>query len=190
MIKGALSELTEQLKNGGTTGDKIADFVMVACGADPKCEQILRDLEARLKGKTGQLVLAVSKTRMPRGCINRGLGGPTSWATNDHWHLGTLAGELLILDPIKGTRCLPTGPHVLFSPGRAFGQEEPLEKLDTDMGIHACALFPQQLSGDEMEILTGDEEVGTWVARNRRISEFRKMLDFLGQHQPAISPAK
>ncbi|MDF1496777.1 MAG: hypothetical protein P1P90_01825 [Patescibacteria group bacterium] len=57
-----LASLQERIKSGKTTGDKLTDFIICCFSGNFEVEPKLRNIESRLQGKTGQVVICIDET--------------------------------------------------------------------------------------------------------------------------------
>jgi hypothetical protein len=159
MLKEQFEGLRKDIREGrATTGDRVHDFYIVALGVDDHTSlPLAQKLEADLKGKTGQLVLLL--TRHIEGCGTHtfGQGWSDEHLVTDR-EIGILADDKLILDTAKRKAFLPTNGWVFASGSASQKYEGPLE-----LAGHMSSYGISELSGHSadrgLEVIVGDEAV-------------------------------
>lgn len=110
-------ELTDRIKAGETTGDRIMDYAFAQWGGDEHVVEALNKLETELAGKTGQPILAVIREEE---WITTGRGGgfgPSGYEELRRLDIryGILTDDKLVLDLTDGAFGFNTGPHAMRS---------------------------------------------------------------------------
>jgi len=148
-----------------------------------------KEINRRLKDKSGEKVLIVSRREARMGCT--GFGGEHQIVTETDMILGELSGEDLLFDYIEQTCSLPTSRFACYQPRkqtlgeevgvelsnvviayRGFGSPNSVD-LGTDLRQtvgdyafldarpHSSERFPA------LEILVGNEEIELWSTPNK-----------------------
>lgn len=173
-----LSDLRKRVKAGGTTGDRIKDFVLVQWGSlDETLVARYREVEERLAKHVGELVLFVVRERvlLRHDCFGRRAPRDSDYGTSEYWHLGVIESPELVLDLEGGSCAVLTGSYVTRKRSLV------LREGDVPAGRHH--VFPPLL-GDHLErtarmidfdepplprgeLLIGDVEVEEWFTKHR-----------------------
>ena len=187
-INGIINSIGALIKSGKTFDNPIFDYVFACCRGDDHIWKKLEELNARLKGMTGQLVLCVASK-------NKGLHmiGPKAkryqfWPANKRiLFMGVLAGEKLGFNLDSGDVCLPVGGKTSWF---TVARNSAPELIEAEIGDRMIArrLFdvanlalippPQIIFSEEVTIHIGDAEAIEWATREFRANRNNTLLYF------------
>lgn len=174
--QAALDALREEIKAGGTTGDRVKDWLIVTQrNGSEKTEAFFRDLVDRVDRCQGEFVLVVSRREEPtKHTMFPEPLSPHDYAVRTQYLLGILHGELN-LNFVDGGWTFPTGTHARYLEGyrgdvqlrekdlwfmnSAFVEHVLGRRLETRSPFHS------EDNLKELEIFIGNEEVGAWLKK-------------------------
>lgn len=174
--RAAREALREKIKAGGTTGDRVKDWLIVSQrDTSEDTETFFRDLVDRVDRCQGEFVLVITRDEQPtkHTMLPEPLA-PTDYALRTRFHLGVLDGEL-ILGFTDGGWNFPTGTHVRFLD--SYRQTPQLKEEDlwfAHIGFVELALgrpletrnpFYRDEGHKELEIFIGNDEIGAWLEK-------------------------
>ncbi len=184
--------MSERIKKGGTTGDRIRDFVIARyTTVNPEIEKIYHDLETYILQNTGELVLTITRQENFHGCVGFGHDPrPEEYVLEENLCLGVLNGISLILDPTIDKCELPTGNFVKKHGGYWSNKLELVEgnipiTWGNDLWLNLNRTMELKnrtnalKSNLEFEIKFGDKEVKDWLKDSNEYENFKPMLSNL-----------
>lgn len=181
-LREAKEALREAIKDGGTTGDVLKDYVIVSFDGLEKAEDFFRNLQARLVGKFGQFILVVVKGRETRPPDVKGFGNE-----NVEYYLGQIFGESLLLT--DSDQCLfPVFRRAYLGPS---GEVKILDKaLDTvfcGMSIYSLCQSDRYSPSSllQINICIGNDEIEEWFKPNSHSTDILiNLFRALGEEIP------
>jgi len=192
-IKKTLAELREAIKAGGTTGDKILDFVISRYGWDEKTktvERFYRALDARFRASVGQFVL-LTYTHKKQVCLrDPGPSEPDDFITVTNYYLGIVkdGGLILKTDSEFGLWELPTEKYAVIRRGGDTDIREgnilPPECFFFDLYVAISGLAKLEST---LTLLVGDDEVKNSTFGYKPAFEsphFKRYAELLGRTLP------
>ncbi len=183
-IEAKRARLREQVRSGTAhTGSRITDFLFAIYGSFSKDEAApWEDLQEKLVGQKGQLILAISHKRERWVCRGPMHSSEDDYQAVKHYALGLLSDEELVLDTARSEWGFPMKEFVRLEmseckPGPLmFFSHEPVNTMHE--------LVPGRFgSGPRLQVFVGDEVV---LGLDEPKLKLRKLARRLGKELPEI----
>lgn len=184
-IEAKRARLCEQVRSGTAhTGSRITDFLFAIYGSFSKDEAApWEDLQEKLVGQKGQLILAISHKRERWVCRGPMHSSEDDYQAVKHYALGLLSDEELVLDTAHSKWGFPMKEFVRpegaceFKLGPLmFSSDEPVNSMHE--------LVPGRFgSGPRLQVFVGDEVV---LGLDEPKLKLRKLARRLGKELPEI----
>jgi len=170
-INGGLTRLDNLLPKDGTTGDDLTDLVIRRCVPDIVLVNKYRELMNRLVGKTGQIILVITKEEYR----SFGYGhNPDNCPMREVMRAGTLNGDKIVF--LGGKYFFPVDAYLKY-------WENGLKQIESPMDL----VYYQSNHNSFSEryaypiILIGEAEINKWLkaCSEKRILRVRKLLEIM-----------
>ncbi|MBM3271937.1 hypothetical protein FJY94_01465 [Candidatus Kaiserbacteria bacterium] len=184
ILAGHESALRDAIAAGAKTGDPMLDLTMRCHHYDPVLVEKFRELDAELKGKTGEFVLVVFETRVMT--CHRFLG-PNDYENRTMFRMALLRGESLIWHE-RNYVTVPSERYITGDVAMMFGDSDPrIEMCDGDLFARMYRNDPEILGILVLKDLwrerlyVGDEAVKAFLKEKHMLPLFNAAAEALGR---------